>query len=141
MVTSEAQIEHPGLVETVSGQTVFVRVEPQSACGNCRVASQCNLAEMQDKVIEVHTNGEGGYVPGQSVVVLLDRSLGFKALFLGYLIPFLLLIATIASMMIMFGDELISSLVGLSILVPYYLWLYWSRKRLAAKFRFRIRRR
>ncbi len=140
MVSQEKQIEHPGVVDRVEGTKLFVRVESRSACGNCHVRSHCGMTDLEEKVVEVvsgrpvHT-----YQPGQQVVVTLERSLGFKALLLGYVFPFVVLLSGILIMMAITGNELVSSLTGIGLMVPYYGWIYLIREKLRSHFYFRIK--
>lgn len=119
---------------------MFVRIESRTACGHCASRSYCGLADMEDKVVEVpRQEGDEGFRPGQSVMVLLEQSLGYKALVLGYLIPLLLLVGSILLMLLLTGNEPLSALTGLALMVPWYAWLYRSRQRLRRTFHFHIR--
>lgn len=139
MGSHEKQIEHPGVVETVSGQKVFVRVESRAACGNCHARSHCSMTDLDEKVIEVIPGHGRIYEPGQQVIVTLEQSLGFKALMLGYIFPFIILLVSILVLMSITGNELLSALSGIGLMLPYYAWIYLIRKRLRENFNFRIK--
>jgi len=47
-------IEHPGIVDRIEGKRVWVSIQPQSACGNCQSKSYCGMAEVAEKIVEVH---------------------------------------------------------------------------------------
>lgn len=140
MATSEKYIEHPGVIERVDKQLVFVRIESKSACGNCHARSQCSMSEMQEKLVEVQMVDGDSYKTGQKVTVTLERSLGFQALLLGYMIPFLIVLVSIIILLVVTDDELISALVGIGLLLPYYGWLFSVRKSLKDRFYFKILR-
>jgi len=93
---------------------------------------------MNEKLIEVKQKGSG-YTTGETVNVILDRSLGNKAVLLGYFIPFILLITTLLVSSLHFG-ELWSGLMAVAVLIPYYLLLFAFKDKLSKTFHFRIER-
>lgn len=133
------QISHPGIVEHVSPPTVMVRVQSQAACGNCHAQSHCGMAESVDKTIEVETNQAAEYAPGQPVEVFLQRSLGFRALALGYMIPFLILVVSLFAIVLLTGHEGLAALISFGLMIPYYAILYHWREKLRKTFHFYIR--
>ena len=51
----ENKIKHVGVVESVVGECVKVRVVQSSACASCKVAKQCNTSESKEKIIDIYT--------------------------------------------------------------------------------------
>ncbi len=133
-----AQVRHPGIVEGVDGNTVHVRIESQAACGHCHAKSHCGMAESAEKLIEVTHPDPGQYAVGDPVIVSLEQSLGYKALLLGYIIPFLILIIALFVVALTTGNEGLAALVAVLLMGPYYLLLYRYRHRLRKTFHFRI---
>ncbi|MFO7998208.1 MAG: SoxR reducing system RseC family protein, partial [Bacteroidales bacterium] len=99
----------------------------------------CSMTDLEDKVVEVGTGEESLFVPGQAVTVSLEESLGYKALLFGYLLPFVVLLASIFLMIWITGSESLSAIAGLVLMFFYYYWLYRSREKLRRTFRFRVR--
>lgn len=132
------RISHEGIIDHIESDTVFVRILSKSACAECHSKSMCGVSEMTEKLIEVKQN-TSGFEQGQTVNVILDRSLGNKAVLLGYFIPFLLLIITLIVSGIFFS-ELWSGLMAIGILIPYYLLLFAFKDKLSKKFYFRLER-
>ena len=133
---SSRRITHEGIIDHIENDIVFVRILSKSACAECHSKSMCGVSEMTEKLIEVKQN-ISGFENGQTVNVILDRSLGNKAVLLGYFIPFLLLITTL----ILSGfylSELWSGLLSLGILIPYYMLLFVFKDKLSKTFYFRI---
>ena len=131
-------ITHPGIVERVEDAKIFVNILAQSACSSCHAKGMCSVAEVEEKTVEVTSAGGRNYKPGDSVTVRMEKSLGKKAVFLGYLLPFILLMVTLILMVSLTADEGLSALVSLLVLGPYYLVLYLLKDRLSRHFRFRI---
>lgn len=139
MSKTENNIDHPGIVDRVEGHSVFVRIESRTACGGCASRAYCSMTDLEDKVVEVGTGEESLFVPGQAVTVSLEESLGYKALLFGYLLPFVVLLASIFLMIWITGSESLSAIAGLVLMFFYYYWLYRSREKLRRTFRFRVR--
>ncbi|MGM0573935.1 MAG: SoxR reducing system RseC family protein, partial [Bacteroidota bacterium] len=51
MARNSQLITHPGVVDRISGGTVFVRIASQTACGHCQAKSYCGMGESVDKLI------------------------------------------------------------------------------------------
>ncbi len=75
-------IEHPGVVESIKGNLVKVRIQTRTACGDCKSKSYCGLQDVKDKIVEIETHKAGKYKVGQDVIITLKESLGYKALLL-----------------------------------------------------------
>ncbi len=133
------QISHPGIVERVDALRVMVRVQSQAACGHCHAKSHCGMAESVDKLVEVETSNAETYKPGQKVEVFLKRSLGFRALALGYMLPFIILVISLFTMVWITRNEGLAALVSFGLMVPYYAALYHWREKLRKTFHFHIR--
>ncbi len=132
-------IEHPGVVEDVQNNKVLVRVKTRTACGDCKSKSYCGLQDVKDKIIEIETPNTGNYEVGQNVIVTLKQSLGYKALLLGYLIPLVILVLALVIMLAITGNEPLSALVAVLLMVPYYLLVYIKREKLRKTFNFYIK--
>ncbi|MBW6497769.1 MAG: SoxR reducing system RseC family protein [Bacteroidales bacterium] len=139
MQESIRNIEHPGIVDHVEGREAFVRIQPQSACGSCHSKSHCSMSEVSDKVVEVSLNPQEQLTAGQPVTITLERSLGFRALFLGYMLPFLILLVSLFVLVSLTGNEGLSALIAIALMAPYYFLLYRFREKIRNKFRFRIK--
>jgi len=140
MPTHHDQIEHPGIIDRVENKQVWVRIQPQSACGNCHSKSYCGMAEVAEKIVEVSPGDASRKLEvGQKVVVTLKQSLGYRALLLGYLLPFLILVVTLIISIGLFNDEAIAAILSIAVMVPYFSFLYWKRNTIKKSFRFFIK--
>ncbi len=132
-------IEHEGIVKEVTGSTVRINLLNISNCAACHAKAGCGVSSSDAKTIDVVAT-DSDFVKGQQVRVSLEPGTGFKALLLGYLLPFfVLLIALIISWTIT-GNEALSAGIALGSLVPYYLVLAIFRDQLKTTFSFRISR-
>lgn len=137
-MSARENITHPGVIDSISDDSVFVRILAKSACSSCHAKGMCSVAEIEEKIVEVKKEDGRGFAEGQEVTVSMQKSLGGKAVFLGYLLPFLILIGTLILVLSLSGNEGLAGLSAIGILIPYYLGLYLLRDKLKRTFSFRI---
>jgi positive regulator of sigma E activity len=137
---SSGIIEHLGVISEVSGSIVRVSVTSEPACGNCHARGSCSVGGNNEKVIEVLPPPGEKYSPGEQIKVILEQTLGIKALILGYLLPFLVVLANLIILTVLGVNEGLAGLLSLAILVPYYLCLAFFKDRLKKEFSFRLQK-
>lgn len=132
-------IKHSGVIKEIDEHQYYVSIVTQSACVSCSAKGVCNVSEMKDEIVEVSRNKTDQYVVGDQVEILMEKSQGTKAVMLGYIVPFLIVLVTLIVSLGLIGNEGIAGLISIGVLVPYYLILYYNRERLKTAFRFRLR--
>lgn len=137
-MSAREDITHPGIVENVTESTVFVKILAMSACSSCHAKGMCNLAEMEEKVVEVRKESGREFRGGDKVTVTMRRSQGSKAVMLGYVVPFLVMMGMLVLVLVLTGNEGLAGLSAILVLVPYYWLLYVYRNKLKRSFSFRI---
>lgn len=131
------KIRHTGVVESVADECMKVRITQTSACSGCKIASHCSASDQKDKIIDVYDRASIiGRKVGESVVVVASMQIGMKAVKLGFILPFLILIIALAVSYQLTGSEPIAALIALASLIPYYLFVYLIRDRLRETFSF-----
>lgn len=131
-------IKHRGRVEKLDGSHVVVRIIQTSACSACSIKGHCNASESKEKLIDVY-GVNASYQVGEEVVVCGATSMGMRAVWLAFGVPVLiLLVALSVAMYVTNEDALVSSLVGLLAVVPYYLIIYVCRDKMNKTFSFTI---
>ena len=132
------KISHSGIIESIAEGCVKVRILQTSACAACKVAAHCNASESKEKIVEVMCSDASGYRKGQEVVVCASRDVANKALLLAFGVPFLVLVGVLVLVLKLTGNEGVAALSGLLALVPYYLVLYFFRRRIREQLAFYI---
>lgn len=132
-------IEHKGRIRSIDGNSIKVDCFTSSACSNCHAKSVCTSPDMENKEIEVVDN-PGKYQEGEEVKVLLRQGLGFKALFFGYVLPFLVLLIALFTFSELFNNEVVVGVLSLAILIPYYLAIYYRREYFQNSINFELRK-
>ena len=131
-------IKHRGRVEKVEGSHVVVRIVQTSACSACSIKGHCNASESKEKLIDVF-EVNASYQIGEEVVLLCTTSMGMQAVLLAFGVPLVILIVALGvTMHLTDGNALVSSLVGLLSIVPYYFAIHFSKDKLKKTFSFTI---
>lgn len=133
-------ISHKGKIVKMTPQATTVVILSSSACGDCHAAGLCSVAEMAEKTIEVAPDPYASYKEGDEVEVLLKATMGFKAVWLAYCIPALVLLAAVLGLLALGAGEVAASLTGLGAVALYYLLLWLFRRRLQNEYVFTIKR-
>lgn len=122
-------IRHKGVIETIDGKHIAVRIMQNTACGGCSLASHCNIVETKDKLIDVYYNEAQRLKTGQTVEVTVTTGMARKAVFWAFGQPLLLLLVTLITALAFHVNEGMAALLALGVLFPYYIAvrLCWSR--------------
>jgi sigma-E factor negative regulatory protein RseC len=134
---NDFEIAHEGIVQETDENSVIVLLSPVTACSGCHAEKSCNLAGYEQKLVKVH--GTYNVKTGERVLVSMKQSMGYSALFLGYLLPLFLVVILLIILISFSVNELISGLLSLAILIPYYITLFVFRKLISKKFSFTIK--
>lgn len=135
---ASGSIIHPGIIEHIEGNKILVKILSKSACSSCHAKSACTMADMEEKMIEVESEHSSDWKEGDGVMVRMDESLGHKAVFLGYVLPLIVLVGSIVVFLSLFSNEGLAAVLSVLMLVPYYAVLFLFRNRLQKQFRFRL---
>jgi len=130
-------IQHTGVVEKIEHSRVFVRIVQQSACCGCHAKSVCTSAGSKTMIIEIDDHS-GRFKIDEEVLICGQYATGMYAVWLAFVLPLLLLVASAVAGTSLLGNEIIGGLAGLCILLPYYTILYLIRNKLKKKFVFSI---
>ena len=134
---SVANIKHCGEVVRVAEDKVWVRMTVNSACSGCHARAVCGVDESKDKIVEVATSDAAAYSVGESVEVALEsRSVGAKSVFLGYVVPFFVLLIVLVGLTVFGVSEGVAALSAIVGVGLYYvvLWLMNSKIEKTIKF-------
>ncbi len=137
----EKKINHEGVVECVSAQTVLVRIRQVSACAACQASSFCQASESKEKMVEVQTAAAASYKVGDSVVVWASPTVARRALLWAFGVPFVLLVAVLTGVLAATDNEGVAAVASLLALFPYYGVLWLLRRRMRRQLTFGIEKR
>jgi len=136
-MSNSKSVEHKGRIDSIEGNKICVNFIAMSACASCHAKGVCSTSDMKEKSVEVF-DFTNQFQVGEEVNVILKQSLGFRALFLGYVLPFFLVLIILIVLTITTNNEAVSGVGALTVLIPYYLLLYILKDKIRKKFIFTI---
>lgn len=128
---------HKGTVASIDDGLITISITSQSACASCHAKGTCTSADVKEKEVHIY-NHKGKVEVGDQVLIGCKQELGIKALFLGYLLPFLLVLSILIIATIFTDREEIAGISALAVLVPYYFIIYLFKDRIKKTFSFSI---
>ena len=94
---------------------------------------------MKEKLIDAYNTQCAPLTVGERVMVCGTASMGMKAVILAFVVPFVILMFSLFIVMSLTeGDELLSAVISLCTLVPYYLIIYKIRNKMSKTFSFTV---
>jgi len=131
-------VDHEGIVIAVEIDFITVEIMNKSACTSCHAKGVCTLGDAKVKEIDIENTGFKTYEVGEKVNVLLKRTLGYRALWLSYLIPLLILLLLLVSLSTIGFSELAVGLSIIGAISLYYFIIWLFRDKLKREFVFII---
>ena len=134
-------IKHDGIVIAVNGDgTVRVRIVQTSACAACKAKAMCASAESKEK--EILAIGDGLLAVGDEVVVMVQQKMGWKAILLAYMLPFIVMMTVVAIGNGLLGirEEVIGT-AALCAMGVYYIVLGFFKDKIQKDFSFTARKK
>jgi len=131
-------IAHPGIVQSIEKDRIQVLILAESACISCKMKNMCSVADMKEKIIDASLSPGQSVKSGDKVNVVMEKSMGVKAIMIAYLLPF---VVNFAALFVLTGlgvEQGIAALASLASLALYYFILHKLKDRLANKFSFRV---
>ena len=131
-----SEVSHKGKIIRITPETTTVAIEQHSACSECHAAGLCTLSDAVEKAVDVPTKPFAAYAVGDEVEVVLRASMGFKAVWLAYFIPLLVLLAVILGLVALGVAEVPAGLLGIAAVGIYYFFLWLFRDKLRNEYTF-----
>ncbi len=131
------KLEHEGVIFRIEKGKAHVDFIQTSACSGCHAKSICSMSEKKEKTIEIPDIDESFHV-GDKVIIVGETSWGLLAVLYAFIIPLVLMIATLVIFHLYVCPETLSALSALILLVLYYMAIYLLRDKFKKKFVFKI---
>lgn len=133
-------MEHEARIVEVypSEGRVEAEMEVSGACGSCKAKAVCGGGENQLRRISAYTSHPEVYKVGDKVTISIEQIMGYKAIVLSYIVPLVVMLATLALTHGRYGD-LVAGLSALGACALYFIILAFFRKRLEKVIVFSVR--
>lgn len=118
-----------GVVLRVEGGSLVVGVARHEACGACVARRACGALSGGMHEVRVGYSGHDVQV-GDRVLLQITNRESFRALFIAYVVPFVIVLLGLVVFIALGVREGVAGLVSFGLLVLYYLTLYFFRDRL-----------
>lgn len=138
---AKERIEHDGTVIAVDKDYISVELLSKSACAACHAKGVCGASDEAVKVVEVAqdlTTLTEDYQVGEKVNVVMTPSMGIQAIWLAYVIPLIVLLASVLVFHLCKAGELAMGLGSLGIVAVYYFGVWLFRNKISRIFIFSI---
>ena len=140
-------IKHDGIIIALNEDgTALVRIVQTSACVACKAKAMCASAESAEKEMTVTLANSPSPIAdikvGDTVEVMVQQKMGWKAVVLAYLLPFFVMLAVmfIGNAIWAVREEILGT-VALCAMALYYLVLGMFKDKLQKEFSFTARKR
>ena len=137
-MSEKKSVTHKGTIIEISEGNIKVEIINKSMCAACHAKGFCSAGDTKDKVIDVAYFNNGEYAVGDEVEVTMKRSMGFKAVWISYVIPLAILMIFLLTLQGLGLGELFAGLCSVLAVSMYYLVIYLFRDKLSNKFVFTI---
>jgi sigma-E factor negative regulatory protein RseC len=137
-MSREKSVTHKGTIIEITPECIRVEIINKSMCAACHAKGFCSAGDTKDKIIDVEYYNNGEFAVGDEVEVIMKRSMGFKAVWISYVVPLVILLIFLLTLQGLGLSELHSGLLSLLAVCVYYLMVYLFKDKLANKFVFTI---
>ena len=149
-------IKHDGIIIALNEDgTALVRIVQTSACAACKAKAMCASAESAEKEMTVVLLGDEQWAVGDSVEVMVQQKMGWKAVVLAYLLPFFVMLAVmfVGNGLLAMGDgatgllgdeakrEAVLGTIALCAMALYYIVLGLFKDKLQKEFSFTAKKK
>lgn len=131
-------VDHEGIITSITEEKIVVEIVNKSLCASCHAKSFCSASDQKEKTIDVPYYNNGEFEVGESVIVSMKRSMGFKAVWISYVIPLAILMIFLLTLQQINPDDLFVGGISILAVVVYYIVIYLFRDKISNKFVFTI---
>ena len=137
-MSNKKNVSHKGTIVEITEGNIKVEIINKSMCAACHAKGFCSAGDTKDKVIDVQYYNNGEFSLGDEVEVTMKKSMGFKAVWISYVIPLAILMIFLLTLQGAGFSELCAGLSAAAAVSVYYLVVYLFRDKIADKFVFTI---
>ena len=130
------QITHKGRIVAIDPDITTIEIIAESACASCHAKGLCGLGEEKVKQIQVRTSAWTPRQVGDEVEVVLKKSMGYKAVFIAYGLPLVVLFAALMLLGALGVGELWAGLGALGAVALCYFVLFLFRNKISKDYSF-----
>lgn len=138
-MVNDQEIRHTGKIVDFTPEKISVEIISEAACASCHAAQLCGMSESKTKIVEVPA--QLGYEPGEEVWVIMKKSMGTKAVTVGYVFPLIALVLVLLASLLAGLSELVTGLAAILAVGIYYFIIWLLRDKLKNTYTFYIKKK
>ncbi len=133
------EITHKGRIVAIDPDITTIEIISESACAACHAKGLCSLGESKVKEVQVRTSAWNPHQIGDEVEVVLKKAMGYKAVFIAYGMPLVVLFAALAILTQLGVGELYAGLGALGAVALCYLVIFLFRNKISKEYTFYLK--
>ena len=130
------EITHKGRIVAIDPEITTIEIISEAACAACHAKGLCSLGEQQVKQVQVRTSAWTPRQVGDEVEVVLKKSMGYKAVFIAYGLPLVVLFVALLLLNALGVGELYAGLGAIGAVVLCYFVLFLFRNKISKDYSF-----
>ena len=133
------EITHKGRIVAIDPDITTVEIVSETACASCHAKGLCNLGEEKVKQVLVRTSAWHPRQVGDEVEVVLKKAMGYKAVFIAYGMPLIVLFVTLMVLTQLGVGELWAGLGAIGAVILCYLVIFLFRNKISKEYSFYLK--
>ena len=133
------EITHKGRIVAIDPEITTIEIISEAACASCHAKGLCGLGEQQVKQVMVRTSAWTPRNVGDEVEVVLKKSMGYKAVFIAYGLPLVVLFATLMILNAVGVGELYAGLGAIGAVILCYFVIFLFRNKISKDYSFYLK--
>ncbi len=130
------QITHKGRIVAIDPEITTIEIVAESACASCHAKGLCGLGEEKIKQVQVRTSAWVPRKVGDEVEVVLKKAMGYKAVFIAYGMPLVVLFVALMLLNVLGVGELYAGLGAIGAVALCYLVIFLFRNKISKEYSF-----
>lgn len=130
------EITHKGRIVAIDPEITTIEIVSEAACASCHAKGLCGLGEQKVKQVQVRTSAWTPRQVGDEVEVVLKKAMGYKAVFIAYGMPLVVLFAALMILNALGVGELYAGLGALGAVALCYFVIFLFRNKISKDYSF-----
>ena len=133
------EITHKGRIVAIDPEVTTIEIIAEDACAACHAKGLCSISGEKVKQVQVRTSAWTPRQVGDEVEVALRKAMGYKAVFIAYGLPLVVLFVTLMLLNSLGVGELYAGLGAIGAVALCYLVIFLFRNKLSKEYTFYLK--
>ena len=133
------EITHKGRIVAIDPDITTIEIISESACSACHAKGLCSLGDSKVKEVQVRTSAWHPHQIGDEVEVVLKKAMGYKAVFIAYGLPLVVLFVALTILTGLGVGELYAGLGALGAVAVCYFVIFLFRNKISKEYTFYLK--